>query len=112
MDVVITKHSQAIALVKPDSQFDAFDAPNIQKGFNELLAKGFVNFVVDLTDVSFMDSAAMAILVGLLKQTREKDGYVKLVRPKRKAAQHILGLTRFDRVFEIVDSVDAVTNDL
>jgi anti-sigma B factor antagonist len=112
MDVVITKHSQAIAIVKPDPQFDAFDAPNIQEGFDDLLAKGFINFVIDLTEVSFMDSAAMAILVGLLKQTREKGGYVKLVWPKRRAAQHILSLTRFDRVFEMVDSVDAATNGL
>ena len=110
MDIVITKHSQAVAIVKPNAQFDAFDAPNVQQGFNDLLAKGFINFVVDLTDISFMDSAAMAVLVGLLKRAREKGGYVKLVWPKRKAAQHMLALTRFDRVFEMVDSVEAATS--
>jgi anti-sigma B factor antagonist len=60
--------------------------------------------VIDLSKVGFIDSAGMAVLVNLLKRTRLADGNVYLVWPKEEAAQRILKLTRFDKIFTITSS--------
>ena len=73
----------------------------------DLLASGVSRFVIDLTEVPFLDSAGMAVLVSLLKGARQLGGDAKLVWPRLEAAQRVLRLTKFDQVFELFDEVDA-----
>ena len=88
--------------VVPAQRLDAFSAPELRTDLDELIKRGVHDFVVDLSDTDFLDSAGMAALVSLLKQARRQGGDVKLIWPRREPVQRILRLTRFDRVFEIL----------
>lgn len=83
---------------------DAFRIPNVQKEIDALIDQGSSRFVVDLTEVEFLDSAGLALLVKLLKQLRSTDGKMALVRSKYDDANRILSLTQFDKVFHMADT--------
>jgi anti-anti-sigma factor len=50
-----------------------------------------------------MDSAGMAVLVSLLRRSRQAGGSVKLIWPRSEAVRRTLQLTQFDRIFEFVE---------
>ena len=98
-------HLNRIKIVSLAGQLSAYEAPTIRKALVDLINAGNIRFVIDLSKVTFIDSAGMAVLVNLLKRARQADGEVWLIWPKEEAAQRILKLTRFDKIFEITDSV-------
>ena len=100
--IEITEHVS----VTLQGRVDAFNVPELRQKLDGYLKKGATNFLVDLAEVSFMDSAGLAALVSLLKYSRSVMGDVKLVWPKNPDAQRILKLTRFDRVFKMVNNID------
>jgi anti-sigma B factor antagonist len=98
-------HLNRIKIISLSGNLDAYEAPTVRKNLLDLIEAGSLRFVIDLSNVDFMDSAGMAVLVNLLKRTRQADGDICLVWPKEEAAQRILKLTRFDRIFQITSSV-------
>ncbi len=107
MNISTTEHLARIIVVTLHGRFDVFSTPAARDQFETLLSEGVVNFVIDLSETIFMDSAGMAVLVTLLKRARQTGGDVKLIWPEKEAVQRILTLTRFDRVFDIAGTVEA-----
>src|SRR5262249_786579 len=65
-----------------------------------------VKFVVaDLSETTFIDSMALAVLVSGLKVVRQRGGDFILASPA-EAVSVILELTSIDRAFNVVGSVD------
>ena len=95
-----------IDIIAIKGRLEAFTVKGLREQQEQLLNDDGKNFVVDLSDAEFMDSAGMSALVSLLKRARQVGGDVILVKPTEAAAYRILTLTRFDQVFKIVDSVD------
>ena len=102
MDIQVTEQIISTTTVKLEGRIDAFNVGGLREQFDDLTASGATQFVVDLSDVTFLDSAGMAALVSLLKQARARGGDVSLVWPKLDAAKRILRLTKFDRVFTMI----------
>ena len=78
-------------------------AEGFQLVTDELLGAGRQYFVVDLREVSFVDSAGLGALVRLYKRVRIGEGDVRLARVSPNIMQ-ILELTRLNRVFDIFAS--------
>ena len=100
-----------IMIVAAQGRLDVLSAPILRERLDHLLSEGVTKFVVDLSAVSFLDSAGMAVLVNLLKRARQGGGDVKLVAPGATASQQILHLTKFDQVFAMADTVEAALAD-
>ena len=66
----------------------------------ELLESGRSKILLNLEQVSYMDSAGIGELVACYKRAREKGGVVKLLRPSGKVVD-LLALTKLEQVFEI-----------
>ncbi len=110
MEIRITDHIVRIVVVAPQDRVDAFSGGELRERLDQLLAEGANMLVIDLSNVPFLDSAGMAVLVSALKRARQANGDVKLVWPKEEAARRILRLTRFDRVFSMAESAEAAIN--
>lgn len=63
------------------------------------------NFVVDLKEVEFMDSAGLGALIAALKRVTERGGDMKLACLQKKPRM-VFEITRAYKVFEIYNSVD------
>jgi anti-sigma B factor antagonist len=106
MNIGINQHSYGITVIQVNERLDAFNAPALRARQEEILTAGHTRLIYDLSNISFLDSAGLAVLVSALKRSRYAGGNVKLVWPKSNAAQRILRLTRFDQVFSIANSVE------
>lgn len=96
-----------IAILSLDGRVDVMGAPQIREWGQQKLEANIHHYIVDLSSVSFLDSAGLASLVNLLKNSRREGGNVRLVMPAAAAAQRTLTLTKFDQVFDVFDSVEA-----
>ncbi len=106
---MIRQHVLRVVIVAPQERIDAANAPELRQKLLDLADGGAANFVIDLSEVPFMDSSGMAVLVSILKRARQDGGDVKLVWPRVDAARRILNLTKFDRVFDMADTAAAAT---
>ena len=106
MDIQITERVTRVHIIALGGRLDAFNAPELRQQFSRLIEDGGKQFVLDLRRVDFMDSAALAALVSLLKQARQAGGDVNMVAPEIEGARRILALTKFDKVFNMHESVE------
>jgi anti-sigma B factor antagonist len=104
MDINISEYVVRTHIITLSGRVDAFSAPTLREAQERLLAEGATHFVIDLREVTFLDSSGMAALVALLKRARTSSGDVKLVSPTSTEARRILSLTRFDQVFQMCNT--------
>jgi anti-sigma B factor antagonist len=82
-------------------ELDAYHAPALRELFSELVEDTAGQVVVlDLTDVSFLDSTALGTMVGALRRVRQAGGELRVVLPETPA-RRIFELTSLDRVLDI-----------
>jgi anti-sigma B factor antagonist len=94
-----------VAVISLAGRFDAHVVPGVQKWLEGVTASPPAQVVVNLTDVTFMDSAALATLVQGMKRSRQAGGDLRLSN-LRQPVRVIFELTRFDRAFDIFDTED------
>lgn len=79
------------------------------KEFNELLHKlvdeGKTNVIVDLSDVKFMNSSGLGMLISGLTTMKKANGFLKLARVTEKI-ESLLIITKLVTIFEFYDSVE------
>lgn len=79
------------------------------KDFNELLHKlideGKKHVIVDLTDVKFMNSSGIGMLIGGLTTMKKADGSMKLSGLTEKI-ESLLVITKLITIFESYNNID------
>ena len=95
-----------VPVVSVTGEIDVATAPELREHLQRQVAAGASTVVVDLLDVSFLDSTALGVLVGVLKRCREAGGDLRLViaQPRILKVFEITGLTS---VFTISETVAA-----
>lgn len=84
-------------------RFDAAEAMAARARIGQADITSAPHLVLDLGDVTFLDSAGLAVLVRA-RQDRRRDGRtIALVRPASEDAMRVLRLTQFDQIFTMVD---------
>lgn len=109
-NIEVSEQTKKVMILAFRDRLDSFNAAGARKQIDSVLETGATNYAVDLSELDFMDSAGIAVLINLLKRTRMQGGTVKLVRPTSPTSLRILHLTKFDRLFEMYDTVDEVVN--
>lgn len=82
---------------------DAVDA--FRQTFDDLLAAGDTRFVVDLGEVTMLDSSGIGLLVRCLTGAKQNGGSLKLLNPSKFAVQ-TLKMTGLLSLFEVFDNLD------
>ena len=92
----------SIDLVEMSGRLVMADAPEARQRLESIIEQGSGKLIIDLSDVGFMDSSGLSVLISTFKQTRTKDGDVVLLNPS-PAVRTLFELTRMQQVFDIVD---------
>jgi anti-sigma B factor antagonist len=71
-----------------------------------LVAQGRVNVVLDMTDVTRMDSAGIGMLVGKYMTVKNRGGILRLLHLTDRTSR-LLHVTRLETVFDIFEQEDA-----
>jgi anti-sigma B factor antagonist len=105
-----TKEFEGIPVLELSGRFDAHTVSEVNNWIKVKMADQ-PQLVIDLVNVTFVDSAALATLVQGMKQCREHGGDLLLCRLAQPVCI-IFELTRLDRAFAIFDSVPAAVASL
>jgi anti-sigma B factor antagonist len=81
-------------------EIDVYTAPLVREKLDEQIQAGRTDLVVDLTEVSFLDSTGLGVLVGRLKLARTRGGSMRLVGTDDRVLK-VFAITGLDKVFEI-----------
>jgi anti-sigma B factor antagonist len=105
---IATQLKSGVAVLALAGRFDAQHATNVRRQIDEAL-RTTSNIVLDLRAVTFMDSAALAVLVQGMKHCRQAEGDLR-VCALQEPVKVIFELTRLDRVFHLFPSQDEAVN--
>jgi anti-anti-sigma factor len=97
VDTTIETLATGQAVARLTGRLDLACAAEVKQQLLETVAAGHAKLVVDLGEVSFIDSSGLGALVGGLKAARQAGGDLRLARPGEQALV-ILELTTLDRV--------------
>ena len=84
---------------------DMHVADELQVRLAEVIADRPSVLVVDFSDVTFLDSMALGVLLKSLKRLREIGGRMRVVAP-REEIRRIFEVTLLDRLFDVDSSRD------
>ena len=74
---------------------------------------GAPGLIVDLTDISYIDSAGLGNLLAAFKDLARRDAKLYVIStPNNPGVRRILEITRLDTVMNVRDTVEAALDDL
>lgn len=94
------RQSADVAVLVVHGQADLHSAPELRERLQGVIDDGAFHVIVDLTDVSFVDSMTLGVLLGGVKRLRPQGGQLRVV-VDRPGLRRIFEVTLLDRVFTL-----------
>ncbi len=94
--------TERIPVLRLAGELDLRYVPEVRGAIRGLLDEGLVDIIVNLTNLDFIDSSGLGVLVGGLARVREKQGEIKLVCANRRIVR-VFEMTRLTQLFEIYE---------
>lgn len=94
-------------IVRVSGELDLHTSPRLRDHVLSLVTDAGSRLALDLSAVGFLDSSGLGALVTCLKRVREAGGTLVLIGVAGSPMK-VFSLTGLDRVFEIVDTRDAL----
>jgi anti-sigma B factor antagonist len=98
--IEIRETAKGICVVGLSGRLNAASAPETKDRLKALAKTESHNLVLDLAELSFVDSSGLAAFVAGYKAAAEAGGSLKLASLGAQVAE-VFALTRLDRVFEV-----------
>jgi anti-sigma B factor antagonist len=99
---------ERICVVSVGGDLDLASAPQLKWRLIELLEKGYAQYVIDLSQLTYMDSMGLGVLVGFRKRVEGTAGLALAAVPDTQ--QKLLEMTGLDAHFDSFASLDAALN--
>lgn len=95
-----------ISLITLDGRLDQTQTPQLEAELTRLLEEdGRTKFIIDLNQVSYINSGGLRCLVGSWRKARQLEGNLVLCGLSNRLLE-IFAMVGFDKVFQIVKDVD------
>ena len=92
-----------VSVVAVAGDVDLYSAPDLRDQLTSLAERRTGRVVVDLSEVTFLDSMGLGVLVGAAKRALERDTHVDLVVPTTEI-RRIFEITMLDEIFDVYES--------
>lgn len=110
MDLRLATHTQdAWTILSVAGELDLHTSPQLERAFSDIIDQGSTFVALDLSEVPFMDSSCLGVIVGGMKRLRERGGEVALISLQPSPAK-VIALTGLDGVFRVVDEQSQLTS--
>lgn len=91
-------------VITVSGEVDLATSPELDTAVIAAIDSGTSSVVIDLTDVSFMDSSGLGVIVRALKRCREAENDLDLVITNERVLK-VFGITGLDQVIPIHASI-------
>jgi anti-sigma B factor antagonist len=106
MEIATTPGSDRY-LITVSGEVDLATSPDLDVAIIAAIDSGTSSVVIDLTDVSFMDSSGLGVIVRALKRCREAENDLDLVITNERVLK-VFGITGLDQVIPIHASIQDI----
>lgn len=94
-------------LITVSGEVDLATSPDLDVAIIAAIDAGAASVVIDLSDVSFMDSSGLGVIVRALKRCREAENDLDLVITNERVLK-VFGITGLDQVIPIHASIQDI----
>ena len=94
-----------ISVFRMNGDIDINTSPEVKRSFDDAIKQRKEKVVINLKDVSYVDSSGLATLVEILKNLRAYGGKMKLTNLSSKV-KGLFEITKLDKLFDIVGEED------
>lgn len=101
---ISTERAGAKCTIALGGEVDVYTSPKLKQELADAVDSGCVHIVVDLENLSFIDSSGLGVLVSALRRVKEQGGTLRLVCTKDGTLK-IFRITGLDKVFPLFTSV-------
>ena len=90
-----------ISKVAINGYLDSSTFPKLQEHLNNAVSEGCYNYVLDFSDLDYISSAGLGVLMGMLREVRSKGGDLKIIHMSDKISRifNLLGFSRLLKVY-------------
>ncbi|HEY6793758.1 MAG TPA: STAS domain-containing protein [Kineosporiaceae bacterium] len=103
--IVTSSHAGKWRVVRVNGEIDVHTGPALRDHLLSAFAQGEDTIVVDLSEVSFLDSSGLGVLVAAHKRARTTDGELRIAGC-RPPVTTLFQITALDRAFCIYPTVE------
>lgn len=96
---------RGVTVVEVTGEVDVFSSPRLREMLLEVIDGGATDLVVDLGDVTFLDSTGLGVLVGIYHRLRARNGTMTFVGANDRV-RRVFHVTQLTKIFELHDSLD------
>lgn len=100
-----TKPNGGITVIEARGEIDVYTAPRLNQVLQDAIGKGARFLALDLTNVTFLDSTGLSILIKWQKQLAEGDGRLVIAGASSPLAK-IFKVTGLEELFRLYSSQD------
>ena len=97
---VDTRPVNNASMIDLEGEVDVYTAPQLKQQIINMLDSGVYHVIVNLSNVEYLDSTALGVLIGGLKRLRERNGTLDLICPNPRI-RRIFEITGLDKIFDI-----------
>ncbi len=105
MKTKTTEHYNAVVIELKGNVMGGDDTKEFNDLLHKYLEEGKKNIVIDLSEVKFMNSSGLGMLIGGLTTMKKANGNLKLARTTEKI-ESLLVITKLITIFESFETVD------
>ena len=98
----VDRPEPGVVLLRARGDLDAYTAPGLRAQLHEATSGEAELIVVDLAEITFIDSAGLGTLVGAHRRMLERGGRLRVVRPPTLVAR-AFEVTGLDTVLDLRD---------
>ena len=92
--------NQTTCFVDIAGEVDVYTSPQLKQDLVSMAERGYKQVIVNLSQVEYLDSTGLGVLIGGLKRMREAGGNLSLVAPGMRILR-IFEITGLNKIFDI-----------
>ncbi|MEW2352426.1 STAS domain-containing protein [Spirillospora sp. NPDC029432] len=102
---VAHREEQGLTVVTISGEIDVFTSPRLRELLLEIIDTGAAHLVVDLGEVTFLDSTGLGVLVGIYHRLRARDGSMSFVGVNDRV-RRVFHVTQLTKIFVLHHSLE------
>ena len=106
---IAVEQAEGYGVLRPEGRLNMVAAPRLRSAIDRMLEDGSTRLVLDLANVSFMDSSGLGAVITGLKRARQAGGDLRLAAAGEQV-QTVMRLTNLDRVLRPHATVQDAAN--
>lgn len=105
-----TYEKENVLIINIIGEVDLYNAPKIKEVVNDNIRKGFLKFIINMQEVTYIDSTGIGSLIFARQTILAAKGSLRLIHIK-DSVKKIFELTRLNSFFTILDNEnDAISS--